>query len=335
MKRKGLLRVLGSVSFAVVLIVLVILGARLNLALAQQDEGRYPSKRIICIVPFAPGGNMDGNARMMSKLMPDYLPNRVNVIVKNVVGAEAQKGTLEIYRAKPDGYTISVFQLPAQILDAVIHLEKRVGEGIMNVTWLGVMTTYVNVGYVKADAPFKTIGDLQSADRIKIGSSGGSGLYNAKLIPHVLGLKGHLVAGYRSSRDVVVGLVRGDVDLINQSVATGLKYVENGDIRPLYIIGPARVKQFPDTPTLGELGYPELRNCYAGRFIVGPPGMDPKHADILSAAIMKSVDSPSFLEYCKKGALDVVTPAKTRQETEAMAKDIYTVWGKYMNLFRK
>ena len=306
------------------------------------ESNDFPSKTIKFLVAFAPGGNMDGNTRMIAKLLPKYLPKQVNVIVKNVVGAESQKGTLEIYRAKPDGYTISAFQMPSQMLDSLIYLEKRVGEGIMNVTWLGVMSTYVNVGYVKSDSPFKTLAELiafakkaKGDERIKIGSSGGSGLYNAVIVPYAIDFDSQLVTGYRSSNEVVVGLIRGDVHLINQSIATGLNYVQNGNIRPLYIIGPERVKEYPDTPTLTELGYPELQYCYAGRFIIGPPGMDPKTADIFSDAIMKAINDKDFLQYCKNVGVDAVTPAKNRRQTEAMVQDIYKVWSKYIKLFKK
>lgn len=330
MKNKRFMNVSRSI-FAALLVMLSLWVVNLV------DAATFPSKPITVIVAFAPGGNMDGHARMLARLMPDYLPNRVPVIVQNVIGAQSQKGTLVLYRSKPNGYAISVFQMPSQMLDSLIHQKKAVGEDIMNVTWLGVMTTYVNVGYVKTDSPYKTVADLkaQRDRKIKIGSSGGSGLYNATLVPHALGIETQLVTGYKSSGEVVVGLVRGDVDLIHQSVATGLKYVENGDIRPLFIIGPKRVKEFPDTPTLTEFGYPELENCYAGRFVVGPPGMDPAIADILSEAIKKSINNKTFLDYCEKEGLDAVTPAKNRQETETMARDNFKIWNKYINLFTK
>src|SRR5215475_7295955 len=74
------------------------------LAVAQLRAQDFPSRPIKVIVPFSPGGAVDGPMRMIAQELSKRLGQQV--IVENKPGAGATIGTELVARAAPDGYTL-------------------------------------------------------------------------------------------------------------------------------------------------------------------------------------------------------------------------------------
>ena len=72
-------------------------------AVFAQDAGNYPSRPVMMIVPFAPGGASDFVARMIQPGLSEILGQQV--VVDNRPGAAGMIGTETAARAAPDGYT--------------------------------------------------------------------------------------------------------------------------------------------------------------------------------------------------------------------------------------
>ena len=75
----------------------------------------YPSRPITMIVPFAAGGSSDVVGRVLAQRMGRSLGQ--TVIIENVGGADGSIGTGRAARARPDGYTISLGPMDAQVLN--------------------------------------------------------------------------------------------------------------------------------------------------------------------------------------------------------------------------
>mgnify|MGYP003693629217 CR=1 FL=1 len=74
--------------------------------------------------------------------------------------------------------------------------------------------------------------------------------------------------------------------------------VNSGDFRLLVTWSGERTKNWPDVPTLKELGYNFIINSPYG--IAGPKGIDPKVVKVLHDAFAKAVNEPVYLEALKK-----------------------------------
>ena len=121
----------------------------------------FPEKPIKWIVPFSPGGGFDTYSRAISRVMPKYLPNKVNVVVKNVPGAGSRMGTSMLYRSKPDGYTIGILNTMGLIALNVVKKAKHYD--LNKFTYLGIIARDFGGIYVSAQSSFHTLKDLQNA----------------------------------------------------------------------------------------------------------------------------------------------------------------------------
>ena len=100
------MRKLAAVSAALVVAPVLLLGLG-----GGTVKAAFPEKEISWIVPFAPGGGYDAWSRQLAAAMQKYLPQGVSVVVKNISGAGGRTGSISLYRAKPDGYTVGLLDV--------------------------------------------------------------------------------------------------------------------------------------------------------------------------------------------------------------------------------
>jgi hypothetical protein len=128
------------------------------------------------------------------------------------------RGVAQLYRAKPDGYTIGILNVPGMFI-----LQQQQGAGAYDLakfSWIGAMgegERYVIA--VGTKSPLKTFADLKalSAKRpVKLSVTGPEGTaYAATMIgSRLLDLKIQLITGYKGSADYVVAAIRGDSDAV-------------------------------------------------------------------------------------------------------------------------
>jgi tripartite-type tricarboxylate transporter receptor subunit TctC len=75
----------------------------------------YPEKPIEIVVGYAAGGGTDVMARTVGKFLEAALGGSAAVVIKNEPGAGGQIGFTKVATAKPDGYTLGTFNLPAAL----------------------------------------------------------------------------------------------------------------------------------------------------------------------------------------------------------------------------
>ena len=80
----------------------------------------YPEKNITLIIPFSTGGGFDTYARLIAPYVEKYLPRKVKVIPKNMPGAGGRMGLAAGYRAKPDGYTLTLANIPGVAIPPIL-----------------------------------------------------------------------------------------------------------------------------------------------------------------------------------------------------------------------
>lgn len=278
---------------------LAAVAAAVAFGLTGVANAEYPEKDITFIIPYSPGGGFDTTVRQIASVLPKYLPNKVNVIPKNVPGAGGRQGNGQIYRAKPDGYTIGIFNMPGAAIPQLTG--EKVSYDITKVTWIARASTSPYLLGVNPKSGIKTLDDIKNLGRpLKMAHTGfGSTAYTASSITkHVVGFKAIHITGYKGSKSYIVGVVRGDAEATIAPVQTMASFVRSGDIRPVVTF--EEQSSLPGVPTIAEAGYPQLTGLGVERLIGAPPGLPAKIQKILSDAIGKAIKDPASQAWAKK-----------------------------------
>ena len=92
--------------------VLLATAAAASFGFAGRAFAAFPENDIFFIVPYAPGGGFDIHVRAIAPALERALPRKVNVVPLNVPGGAGSRAANQLSRAKPDGNTIGVFNIP-------------------------------------------------------------------------------------------------------------------------------------------------------------------------------------------------------------------------------
>ena len=93
----------------------------------------YPSKPILLINPYAPGGPTDLLSRMMAKGLSDQLQQ--TVLVENKAGGGASIGAAFVAKSAPDGYTLLMGTSAAHVVTPMATNVPYDGTGVVQPSW--------------------------------------------------------------------------------------------------------------------------------------------------------------------------------------------------------
>lgn len=262
--------------------------------------------KISIVIPYRPGGGFDRAVRTFAPYLARQLGEDVTVLPENLPGAGGRRGATKVYRAKADGTTLGIFNLPGIVLPEI--LGEQLAYDLRELSWIGRIESQSYVLLVAATSSVKSIDDLQAASTISFLSTGygSSVLAASQIAADVLGLMGKdpiFLAGYAGTADYLVGLIRGDGNVALAPVSSAAKYIESGDLRPLAVSGEASGRA--GVPTFADLGYPELTPLNVQRSVAGPPDMDPELLEMIRAAFLRAAADPDFEKAAEKARLEL------------------------------
>src|SRR5580704_15717096 len=217
----------------------------------------FPDRDITFIIPNQVGGGFDAYVRAIAPAMEKYLPNKVNVVPLNIPAGGGAKGVNQLYRARPDGYTIGILNIPGLFV-----LQARGGGYDLNkFTWLAGLGRDPYGLAVPWNSPIKSIADLQALSKtrpVKFTTTGPDGTaYGVTMVAtELLGIKLQLITGYKGSSEYVAAAVRGDGDAVITNLPLLGRFEAGQSLRLLasFTTGGAR----HDIPDAAALGQPQL-----------------------------------------------------------------------------
>lgn len=273
-------------------------------SLATASE--YPHKPITLVAPYGAGGASDMAARTMASVLPKYLGQPVMVI--NRTGAGGVTGSTFVSKSKPDGYTLLLARIGSQSVSPA--MKANIPYKYDDFTMLAVIELNPVICATASTKPYKTMKDLIDAVKAKPGtlsySSSGVGSMLHVAVPLLLremGVKDPKEAmnhvPYKGGGNAATAVVGGHVDLICSNSSSLSGHIAGGKLRPLMITTKERHKVAPNAPTARELGFPNLEVLVGWSGIYGPPGMDPKIASKLRAALQKVKDDKAWNKFTK------------------------------------
>jgi tripartite-type tricarboxylate transporter receptor subunit TctC len=293
----------------------------------------YPEKPIVIILPAAPGGGYDAYAKALAPYLKKNLPNDVDIIIKHMPGAGMMRAANGIYRAKPDGYTIGYFSIPGMLIRQMLG---KTGYDLNKVTWIGRNDSSPYQLAAAKNAPFNTIADMQKSKvpiRFASESVGTTDYVMCTIIPELMKIPYRPVTGYHGSREAIVGVMRGDGEVLCYPLSSLYKFFESGDLKPILLLDTKRSPLIPNTQTTVEIGYPDLVNMKLNRMIGGPPGIPADRVKILEEAIIKAENEPGLKKWSQK-AERPYHPLSAK-ETGEFIKKLVPQMEKYVQIVRK
>jgi tripartite-type tricarboxylate transporter receptor subunit TctC len=253
----------------------------------------------------------------------------VSIVPINVASGGGSRGVSQAYRARPDGHSITILNIPGMFI--LQDVQGTAAFDLDRFTWIGAMGEgekyFISVG---ANSPLKTFDDLKalSAQRpIKLSVTGPEGTaYMAAVVgTQLMGLRRQLITGYRGSADYVVAAVRGDSDAVVAALPTTFRFRRGGQLRPLASF--ETKSSIPGLPDATSLGRPELDLIRVERLVAAPPGTPPELVNVLSSALAKALVDPVVVKWAAEN--DVVMKPKTPQEAIAILNEqraFYQKW---------
>jgi len=256
---------------------------------ASSSEVKYPTRPIKFIVIFSAGGGSDVTCRKLADLAGKYLGQEI--YVENKPGAGGAVGVRFIAKSKPDGYTIGHLSAsPVVIAPFFQEIDYDPTTDFTPIIQYGMADHPLGV---PVDSPIKTFKDFIEEARkreIKIAGTGNTSADIAMLrLAAAEKLKLTIVpyGGFAPSLPAVLG---GHADAI---VSAGYyEYVRSGKLRLIAQTTGMRNNEFPDIPTLKELGYDIETAVFYG--IVGPKGLPEQIKKKLEEAFTQAAHDPSF-----------------------------------------
>ena len=233
--------------------VLAVVTLLLTGAAAAQN---FPNRPVRIVVPFGAGGIADITTRLIADKLGDNLGERF--IVDNQPGAGGMAAARSALAAPADGYTLILFTNGTAInvplfkslsYDPVKEFVPVAGFSEFDLT----LTT-------NAASPYAALGDFLkdakanpgklNVGTINVGSTQNLG---AELLRAMAGIDATIVP-YRSTPDIMIALLRNDVQLVVEYYATTKSGIDDGKLRVLATAGAKRSPLTPGVPTAAEAG---------------------------------------------------------------------------------
>lgn len=305
----------------------LVLAASLCSPAAQAQAQDYPNRPLRIIVPFSPGGAVDGPMRAIAEQLGRRLKQQV--IIENRPGAGATIGSELVAKAPPDGYTL-LLASQTNAISATLY-SKLAFNPIDDFVGISLLGREPGVLVVHPSLPANNVAELvalakKDPGKLNYASSGnGSGqhLFMA-MFASMSGIQLTHVP-YKGSGQAVTDLLAGTVPMAVPGAAAMVKHIKGGKLRALATTGVARSPQLPEVPTLAEAGLTGY-SAYVWMGLLAPKGMPKAIVDKLQAELKAALATPEVTTYMNEAGIESVgsTPAEMdayfREERDRWAR---------------
>jgi tripartite-type tricarboxylate transporter receptor subunit TctC len=297
--------------------------------LSASAQDKYPNRPIKVLVPYAPGGATDITARIVADEIQKITGQ--SFVVINKPGAFGMLAIDEMVKAAPDGYTLMIGNVTTNAITPILYKNK------LNFDYTQKVTAVTNLVDVPAfllvttanDFPVKTLPELiayakKNPGKIKYGTVG-NGSYPHYDMAYFAKRAGDLdmaaLPNKNGASGVIQDMLRGDVQAAFLNVGSSAGMVRAGKFRALAMVNHTRLADYPDVPTMKEVGYADV-GTIAWNGLFAPAATPKPILDQLYAIVAKAIASPEVQEKFKKQNYNIVPSKSVADAQQWLAGEI-------------
>jgi tripartite-type tricarboxylate transporter receptor subunit TctC len=291
-----------------------------------QDAEHYPSRPVRVLVPFPPGGAVDIVARTIGDELARHWHQ--TVVIENRPGAGGVIASQALATSPPDGYTL-ILVAAGHALNPYFYARLPY-DPFNDFTPITLVGSAPNMLLVRDDSPFKSVGDVLTAARVKPGALAYGHAGNGTS-PHLAGellkylAKVDIAAiPYKGGAPSLNDLIGGHLPLTFNNIPESLAQVQAGAVRALGVTTATRSPVLPDVPTIAEAGLPGYDTGVWWGFLA-PAGLPAAVKAKLALDCAQAVTAPAVVERLR--TLGATPVGSTPDEFASFIRSEHERWG--------
>jgi tripartite-type tricarboxylate transporter receptor subunit TctC len=298
-----------------------------------QAQDKYPSKPVRILVPYGPGGATDIVARIVGEHLRDQLGQ--TFYVENKPGGYGMIAIEDMARSRPDGYTLMVGNVSTNAITPVLFKSKmkinyeRDVIPVMRLVDVPAFLLVTTTNFAPRTVPELIDTVKKNPGKVRYGTVGVGSYpdYDMALFAKRAGnLELTGIPNRAGAAGVVLDMVMGDTQTAFLNVASTAAMVKAGKLKPLAVVNHERLPDFPDVPTMREVGFPDV-GTIAWQGMFAPAGTPKEIIETLRKASIQAMDVPAAKKVFAEQSFNIV-PTKSGEEAKTWLAQEMATWSR-------
>ena len=282
-------------------------------------------KPVRIVVPFAPGGQTDIQARAIATKMGEA--GGFAVIVENKPGAGTIVGARDVQKAAPDGHTL-LYTIATHV--QIPHLYREAPwEPFRDFTPITAGARSATVLTAHVSVPFNTVQELVAYAKANPGKlnyasfgAGSTSHLNGEMLKRLAGID-MVHVPYKGSGDAMKDHLTGTVHLFFDGPTTAIANAKTGRVKLIATAAETRKAALPDLPTMREAGFDV--GMWGYLWFWGPPGMPASTVDAVYQPLARAIQHPEVKALFATGGSEA--SGMPPSEMGRAARELHARWG--------
>ena len=301
--------------------------------LVAQAQDKFPSRPVKLLVPYGPGGATDIAARVLGENIRDIIGQAF--YVENKPGGYGILAIEDMARSRPDGYTLMIGNVSTNAITPVLFKSKlkinyeRDVVPVMRLVDVPAFLLVTTTNFAPRTVPELIDTIKKNPGRVRYGTVGVGSYpdYDMALFAKRAGnLQLTGIPNRNGAPGVILDMVAGDTQTAFLNVASTAAMVKAGKLRPLAIVNHERLPEFPEVPTMREVGFPDV-GTLAWQGMFAPAGTPKDILEQIHKASIAAMQTPAAKKVFGEQNFNIVPTATVEAAKPWLAQEIAT-WTK-------
>jgi tripartite-type tricarboxylate transporter receptor subunit TctC len=300
---------------------------------SAQAQDKYPSKPVRLLVPYGPGGATDIVARIVGEHLRELVGQAF--YVENKPGGYGMIAIEDMARSRPDGLTLMVGNVSTNAITPILFKSKmkinyeRDVIPVMRLVDVPAFLLVTTTNFAPRTVPELIDTIKKNPGRVRYGTVGVGSYpdYDMALFAKRAGnldLTG--IPNRAGAAGVILDMVMGDTQTAFLNVASTAAMVKAGKLKALAVVNHERLPEFPDVPTMREVGFPDV-GTIAWQAMFAPAGTPKEIIEALQKASVQAMEVPAARKVFAEQSFNIV-PTRSVDETKAWLAQEMATWSK-------